>query len=73
MHDASLMHPTSFDPHEFKRDYVGGRISRYDICACENGSIKIAKRGQYKRSVIHKKEIIYQNNRIINSHLFSSQ
>jgi hypothetical protein len=34
------------DPHEFKEDYVGGRVSRYDICACEDGSIKIAGRGQ---------------------------
>ena len=37
-------------PHEFKRDYVGGRVSRYDICACKDGSIKIAGRGQCGKS-----------------------
>lgn len=38
------------DAHEFKEDYVGGSISRYDICACDDGSIKIAGRGQCSKS-----------------------
>lgn len=32
--------------HEFKKEYVKGSLSRYDICACDDGSIKIAGRGQ---------------------------
>lgn len=38
------------DAHEFKEEYVGGSISRYDICACDDGSIKIAGRGQCSKS-----------------------
>lgn len=36
--------------HDFKKDYVDGSLSRYDICACEDGSIKIAGRGQCGKS-----------------------
>lgn len=34
------------DPHAFKEDYVGRPVARYDICACKDGSIKIAGHGQ---------------------------
>jgi RHS repeat-associated protein len=36
------------DPHEFKKEHLGrkGPISRYDICACNDGSIVIKPRGQ---------------------------
>jgi hypothetical protein len=34
------------DPHAFKEEFVGRRFSRYDICACKDGSIKIAGHGQ---------------------------
>jgi RHS repeat-associated protein len=36
------------DPHEFKKDFLGKKapISRYDICACKDGSIVIKLRGQ---------------------------
>ena len=33
------------DAHAFKAEYVGKQVSRYDICACKDGSIKIAGRG----------------------------
>jgi len=36
--------------HEFKADYVGGSLSRYDICACKDGSIVIKAVGQCGRS-----------------------
>jgi RHS repeat-associated protein len=32
--------------HLFKQDYVYGPVSRYDICACADGSIQIGKRGE---------------------------
>lgn len=35
-----------FDEHSFKRDWVGGSLSRYDICACKDGSIVIKTVGQ---------------------------
>ena len=34
------------DEHDFKREYVGGSLSRYDICACKDGTIKIKQVGQ---------------------------
>jgi hypothetical protein len=34
------------DPHDFEYGYVGGSVSKYDICACDDGSTKIAGRGQ---------------------------
>jgi hypothetical protein len=34
------------DAHAFKEEWVGGSVSRYDICACDDGTIKIAGRGQ---------------------------
>lgn len=36
------------DPHEFKKEHLGRKapISRYDICACNDGSIVIKPRGQ---------------------------
>jgi len=36
------------DPHAFKKDFLGNKapISRYDICACKDGSIIIKLRGQ---------------------------
>jgi hypothetical protein len=37
-------------PHEFKEGFVGRQVSRYDICACKDGSIKIAGRGQCGKS-----------------------
>lgn len=39
------------DEHGFKEDYAGrGRISQYDICACDDGSIVLRKVGQCGRS-----------------------
>jgi hypothetical protein len=34
--------PPILDEHAFKEDYVGGSVSLYDICACNDGSITIA-------------------------------
>jgi RHS repeat-associated protein len=36
------------DPHVFKRDFLGNKapVSRFDICACKDGSIIIKPRGQ---------------------------
>lgn len=35
------------DTHDFKAEFVGKKnVSRYDICACKDGSIKIAGHGQ---------------------------
>jgi len=33
------------DEHDFKEDFVKGSVSKYDICACEDGSIVIRARG----------------------------
>ena len=39
------------DEHGFKEDYAGrGRISQYDICACDDGTIVLRKVGQCGRS-----------------------
>jgi hypothetical protein len=36
------------DPHAFKRDWLGpsAQISRFDICACNDGSLVIKSVGQ---------------------------
>lgn len=36
------------DPQQFKRDHLGDRapISKYDLCACKDGSIVIKQQGQ---------------------------
>jgi hypothetical protein len=35
------------DAHDFKAECVGKKnVSRYDICACKDGSLKIAGHGQ---------------------------
>lgn len=34
------------DPHSFKADYVTGSISKYDICVCNGGAIKIKGAGK---------------------------
>lgn len=40
------------DEHDFKKEYIGesAPTGRYDICACEDGSIKIAGRTQCSNS-----------------------
>ena len=39
------------DEHEFKQGHAGrGRISQYDICACDDGTIVIRKAGQCGKS-----------------------
>jgi hypothetical protein len=45
--DFQLIQARINDEHSFKEDYMGKkRGSRYDICACKDGSIKIAGRKQ---------------------------
>lgn len=34
------------DPHSFKRDYVGGSLSKYDICICKGGAVKLKGAGK---------------------------
>ncbi len=34
------------DAHAFKRDYVGGSVSRYDICICRGGAVKLKSAGK---------------------------
>ena len=38
------------DAEEFKKDFVKGSGSRYDICACDDGTIVLRGRGQCGRS-----------------------
>ena len=38
------------DEHDFKKGFVKGNVSRYDICACEDGSIVLRAAGQCGKS-----------------------
>ena len=39
-----------YDEHELKGEWVGAAVSRYDICACKDGSMKLKAVGQCGQS-----------------------